>query len=82
MAFWRWSTMDSINPFKIQFWSFGNLFGQSNFEKVEALKRQKIKSLLNQIKFSHPKNSTSIISCPLTNKAIVNPVITIEGKII
>ncbi len=81
MAFWRWSTMDTRNPFKFKFWNFANLFGQSDLEKISALKIQKLKTLNDQIKFSHPTKSQSTIICPLTNKHIVNPVITIEGKI-
>lgn len=81
MAFWRWATMDSCNPFSTRFWHWGNLFGNSRFEQVQRLKQEKLVDLLNQVEFNHPANANSQIICPLTNKPIVEPVITIEGVV-
>tara|TARA_B110000879_G_scaffold211235_1_gene303315 strand:+ start:1501 stop:2337 length:837 start_codon:yes stop_codon:yes gene_type:complete len=79
MAFWRWATMDSWDPFCLRFWRWGNVFSQSDCELVETLRDAKLTDLLSQIEFSHPEQDASQILCPLTNQPIIEPVISIEG---
>lgn len=81
MALWRWFTMDTRNPFALRFWTWGNLFGQSQYERVKLLKQEIYQRLYDQIRFSQPNHINASIVCPLTHQSIIHPVITPEGLI-
>lgn len=81
MAFWRFAMMDSCNPFCLRFWHWGNLFGESRYERVQILKEAKLSELISQVEFSHPELEGSQVLCPITREPIEEPVITIEGVV-
>lgn len=81
MAFWRWQTMDTWSPFSFKFWRWGNLFGQSEFERITQLKKTLTQGLYRKVVLTTPLQPISALICPLTQKPIENPVLTSEGVI-
>lgn len=79
MAFWRWSTMDTHNPFTLRFWHWGNLFGTSQGENIQQRKQAAITNLYNRIRLSNPNHPDANVRCPLTEKVIEHPAITNQG---
>lgn len=81
MAFWRWATMDSWDPFSRRFWTWGNLFGQSEREYVTEVKQTAYHTLYQMISFSAPEASQSQLVCPFTRRPIQEAVVIREGLV-
>lgn len=79
MAFWRPNTMDSWNPFSSRFWTWGNLFQISRYERVLDLQASYLKAHYHHLETE--RFSAKFLKCSLSENYFKDPVMTPEGKV-